>query len=192
MRNRLYRSRDDRMLAGVCGGVADWMDIDSSLVRIAFALLGITGGIGLVLYIVMAIVVPEEPSDQAMPAGPGDAGATPPAAEASQPGGAGPASAGFAAAPAVATQPSSSGREHDASREARRAARRAGRVERDGRAGMVFGAILVLVGAWFLIRRYLPAFDDGFVGPLLLIAVGVIVLVAAMGRAQGGGPPKAR
>ena len=60
MAERLYRSRDDRMLAGVAGGVAEMLDADPSIVRIAWALLAIlTGGIALVVYIVMAIVVPE-------------------------------------------------------------------------------------------------------------------------------------
>ncbi len=61
MNNHLYRSRDDRMLAGVAGGLAEMWDADPSLVRIVWALLVVlTGGIALVVYIVMAIVVPEE------------------------------------------------------------------------------------------------------------------------------------
>jgi phage shock protein C len=60
---RLYRSRHDRMLAGVAAGVADALDADPSLVRIAWALLVIfTGGIAFVVYVVMAIVVPEAPA----------------------------------------------------------------------------------------------------------------------------------
>ena len=61
MPERLYRSRDDRMLAGVAGGLAELWDADPSLVRIVWALLAIfTGGLAFVVYIVMAIVVPEE------------------------------------------------------------------------------------------------------------------------------------
>ena len=61
MNTHLYRSRDDRMLAGVAGGLAELWDADPSLVRILWALLvPLTGGIALVVYIVMAIVVPEE------------------------------------------------------------------------------------------------------------------------------------
>ena len=62
MNDRLYRSRSERMLAGVAGGVADRFDLDPSFVRIAWAILTIlSGGIFLLIYIVMAIVVPEEP-----------------------------------------------------------------------------------------------------------------------------------
>jgi phage shock protein C len=61
MNGRLHRSRDDRMLAGVAGGLAEHWDADPSLIRILWALLIIlTGGIALVVYIVMAIVVPED------------------------------------------------------------------------------------------------------------------------------------
>ncbi len=78
MRDRLYRSRDERVVFGVCGGIADSMDIDPSLVRIVFVLLALAGGFGLLLYIIMAIVVPEEPNYIQMPgapAAPGAAGA---------------------------------------------------------------------------------------------------------------------
>ena len=68
MSGRLFRSRDDRMLAGVAGGLAEMWDADPSLVRLVWALLVIfTGGIALLVYIVMAIVVPEE--DDVVPGG---------------------------------------------------------------------------------------------------------------------------
>src|SRR5262245_22799119 len=61
MPDRLYRSRDERVLFGVAGGIAEWLDVDPALVRIVFALLVITAGVGFLLYIVMALVIPEEP-----------------------------------------------------------------------------------------------------------------------------------
>ena len=65
MSKRLYRSQNERMIAGVCGGLAEYFDIDPTLVRLAMVLLALAGGPGLVLYIIMAIVVPEEPLGQA-------------------------------------------------------------------------------------------------------------------------------
>jgi phage shock protein C len=60
--DRLYRSRDARMFAGVAGGVAERLDLDPSLVRVVWLILiFLTGGLFLLLYIVMAIVVPEAP-----------------------------------------------------------------------------------------------------------------------------------
>jgi len=60
--DRLYRSRTDRMFAGVAGGVAERLEADPALVRIAWAVLVfVTGGFALLVYIIMAFVVPEGP-----------------------------------------------------------------------------------------------------------------------------------
>ena len=56
---RLYRSSDERMVAGVCGGLAEYFDVDPTIVRVAFVLLTIFDGAGLALYILMWIIVPE-------------------------------------------------------------------------------------------------------------------------------------
>ena len=61
MRERLYRSRTDRVLFGVAGGMADWLDVDPSVVRLVWAILVLFGGAGLLLYIIAALVIPEEP-----------------------------------------------------------------------------------------------------------------------------------
>jgi phage shock protein C len=64
---RLYRSRSDRMIGGVAAGIADYLDADSALVRIGWAILVvITGGVALIAYVVAWIVVPEAPSDGVM------------------------------------------------------------------------------------------------------------------------------
>lgn len=56
---RLLKSRNDRMLSGVCGGIATYFNVDSTIIRILFVLLGFTGS-GLVAYIIAAIIMPEE------------------------------------------------------------------------------------------------------------------------------------
>jgi phage shock protein C len=58
---RLYRSRTDRKLAGVCGGLAQYFNTDATLMRVLFVVLALLGGPGLVVYLVLWIVVPEEP-----------------------------------------------------------------------------------------------------------------------------------
>ena len=61
---RLYRSTQERMFAGVCGGIADYLDVDPTLVRLFFvALTLISGGQGLIIYIVLMLVVPEQPEE---------------------------------------------------------------------------------------------------------------------------------
>jgi len=57
--NRLRRSRSDRMIAGVCGGLGQALRIDSSLVRLFFVLLAFGNGIGGMLYLLLWILVPE-------------------------------------------------------------------------------------------------------------------------------------
>ncbi len=57
---RLYRNTDDKMIAGVCSGIADYFNIDATLVRLGAVLL-VFAGPGLLAYIVAAIVVPERP-----------------------------------------------------------------------------------------------------------------------------------
>ena len=58
---KLYRSKSNRQLAGVCGGLAQYFNIDATLVRVLFILLAVLGGSGLVLYLAMWIIVPREP-----------------------------------------------------------------------------------------------------------------------------------
>lgn len=60
-KKRLYRSRKERRIAGVCGGIAEYLAVDASLVRILWVLLAFAGGPGVLLYIIMAAVLPEEP-----------------------------------------------------------------------------------------------------------------------------------
>lgn len=60
-KKRLLRSRTDSKVAGVCGGIADYLGVDSTLVRILWLVFGIFVGYGLLLYIVLAMVVPKEP-----------------------------------------------------------------------------------------------------------------------------------
>jgi phage shock protein PspC (stress-responsive transcriptional regulator) len=188
MNGRLYRSRDDRMLAGVAGGLAEMWDADPSLVRLVWALLvPFTGGIALLAYIVMAIVVPEEDE---LPAGLPPAGLTPDAASfATPPPGASPAAGspegtatGEPHSPVAGWISPYDARtaRHDA-RAARRAARRQNR-RGSGAAPAFLGILLVLVGAWFLIREYLPTIDFDWFWPIVLIALGVVVLFMGVYR----------
>lgn len=61
MSKRLYRSNKDRKLGGVCGGIADYFDIDPVFVRILFVVAAFWGGSGILAYIICWIVIPEQP-----------------------------------------------------------------------------------------------------------------------------------
>jgi phage shock protein PspC (stress-responsive transcriptional regulator) len=162
MNRRLYRSRHDSVLGGVAGGVAEYLDVDPSIVRIIWAVLAIvTGGLFLLLYIVMWIVVPESP----YAAGPPPGGVTSPPASSGDPGA---APAGAPAEPA-AYAPAYGGPppRHR---------------PRGSNGALIFGLILIGAGVWFLIEQYLPAFDRRFVWPVTLVLLGLVLLVVAMRR----------
>jgi len=60
-RKRLYRSRTNRAIWGVCGGLGDYFDVDPAFLRVAFVLLAFANGVGLIAYIVLAIATQKEP-----------------------------------------------------------------------------------------------------------------------------------
>ena len=67
-RQELRRSTDDRMLAGVAGGLARYLDVDATLVRIAFVVLTVIGGAGVPLYLASGLLIPEDGADQSIAA----------------------------------------------------------------------------------------------------------------------------
>jgi phage shock protein C len=151
--DRLYRSPDDRMLAGVAGGLAEMLDIDPSIIRIVWAvLISLTGGLALLVYIVMAIVVPERPIGVEVRRQGGSAA-----------GGVG--AAGGAAGPGTVPSPNR-GRRGDRSDATR--------------GGLVAGLILILIGAFFLVRELIPSIDLGFWWPTVAIGLGVVLVVVAL------------
>lgn len=56
---KLFLSDNEKMIAGVCGGLAEYFELDPTIVRVLFVILGLWGGIGLLLYIAMMIIVPK-------------------------------------------------------------------------------------------------------------------------------------
>ena len=58
---KLYRIRNGRKILGVCGGLANYFDIDPTIVRVVFALIGLFWGAGILAYFIMALVIPENP-----------------------------------------------------------------------------------------------------------------------------------
>ncbi len=67
MEKKLYRSRTDRMIWGVCGGLGKYFSIDPVIIRIIFLLLLMPGGFGILAYIILALVVPLEESKASQP-----------------------------------------------------------------------------------------------------------------------------
>ena len=73
MNRRLYRCYHDRRIAGVASGLAEYFEVDPTIVRILWVCSVLFGGVGLLLYIAMAIIVPMEPQESAPAGDPADA-----------------------------------------------------------------------------------------------------------------------
>ena len=58
---KLYRSTSNRQLAGVCGGLAEYFNLDPTLIWVLFVILAVLGGSGVILYIALWIIVPKQP-----------------------------------------------------------------------------------------------------------------------------------
>ena len=177
MNERLYRSPTDRAIAGVAGGLATWLNIDPSLVRIAWVLLAIfSGGIFVLVYFVMMIVVPLPPPGW-MPR-PRDAGtwAPPSGADPVEGWGAGGGS-GAAQDPGAAsgwTTPPPAWPAPPPGWSTQRAAERG---------SLVASGVLVLLGVWFLIDDYVHI-DWSLLWPVVVIVIGVLLIAGAVRRGR--------
>lgn len=158
MTDRLYRSPDDRILAGVAGGLAEMLDVDPSIIRIVWAvLIVLTGGLALLVYIVMAIVVPERPIGVR------------------HQGGSDAADMGVAGGATGTPTGSSPNR-----------ARR--RDRSDGtHGGLVAGLILIVIGGFFLVGELIPSIDLGFWWPTVAIGLGIVLVVLALRPSRRSG-----
>ena len=58
---KLYKSNTDKKIAGVCGGIAEYFNIDSTLVRLGWVVFSLLGGSGLLAYLIAAIIMPDQP-----------------------------------------------------------------------------------------------------------------------------------
>lgn len=148
MNRRLYRSRKDTFLSGVCGGIADYFNFDVSLVRIGWVVATLaTGGLGLIAYIIAAVVVPMEPSG-----GTYDMGTEPNTNERAT--NTEPKTAGYTNTPPYGAD--SDGLSKDS-----------GTTRKYG------GLFLILLGVFFMVRRFIPSIDFGMLWAVCLVLVGL-------------------
>lgn len=159
MNRRLYRCRHDQRIAGVASGIAEYFDADPTIVRILWVLSIFLGGMGLLLYIAMAIIVPLEPEQGFIGTGsPADAPTAGTPVE-----GAVPSQTGWQPAPSTHRHASHGG---------------------DGRGTLFVGMALVLFGALALIDAYLPGWADHgrFLWPAFILGIGAILVINAVRR----------
>lgn len=193
--NRLYRSRADRILGGVAAGVATQLNLDPSLVRVGWVLLAVvTGGIFGLIYVVMWVIVPEEPGGATWTAGypPPGPGAIPgwqPPATAGAPTTGQPAVTGEPA-PAGATaggpgEPGASGFTGAPAPWAAPPTPPAGG-QVPNVASVVIGLVLIIAGGIFLLEQVFPQLDLGSFWPVVPIVIGAALLYAALRPRRGG------
>ncbi len=60
MKKRLYKSSTDKKVCGVCGGIANYFDVDPTVIRLIWVIFTLVGGRGLIAYIIAAIIMPDE------------------------------------------------------------------------------------------------------------------------------------
>ncbi len=152
---RLYRSTSDRMIAGVCGGLGKYFNVDPTIVRLAFLLLFFLGGGGFLLYLILWIVVPDEQRSSATPQEVMQANAHEMAQAAKQ----------FGQSMGQAMGASSG--------DVAQSAARSGPV--------LFAVILIGLGILFLLQNLLRI-DLGQFWPVILILIGLALLIPAMRR----------
>lgn len=61
MEKRLYKSSENKMIDGVCGGIAEYFDMDPTLIRLCWVVFCALGGSGIIAYIIAAIIIPRNP-----------------------------------------------------------------------------------------------------------------------------------
>ncbi|MHB9143778.1 MAG: PspC domain-containing protein [Symbiobacteriia bacterium] len=171
MEKRLYRSRRERMVSGVCGGIADYFNVDPTLVRVIWVLVTLTsGGLGLLAYVAAIIIVPEEPRTLRQDAAAGAPGNS----EGGQ-------AAGETTAPEAGATVGA-----DGTGNSRTEVHTWTHNDTDRHSGrMIAGLTLVVLGGYFLLQNLLLRFiflQGRFLWPVLVIFVGLLVLARGLRR----------
>lgn len=161
MERRLYRSKSDRMIWGVCGGLAKYFDMDPTIVRvIAVLLLLVTSGAAIIAYIIMAIVVPSEGSEAAEPKDTVKENVEEMKETASELG--------------RELQSTLTGKKDESEDVAKVRQRRRN----------LFGIILIIIGALFLLGNFdfFWWFRWTYLWPIIIVAIGVLIILSARRR----------
>jgi len=150
MEKKLYRSRDKRFIAGIAGGLGEYLDIDPIIIRIIIVLITVFHGIGILIYIVMWIVVPEAPFSKSF--------------------------AEKKTGEAEDFDQSIADGVNKAAEEAKKVVDELKKQPTSSNGRVIVGVILILVGAIFLFERFIPFVDFEFVFAIGLVILGLAML----------------
>jgi len=154
MAKKLYRSTTDKMLGGVAGGLAEYFNIDSTLVRVLFIVVVFLGGGGILAYIILWIVVPQKPYEI-------------------------PASFTTSQDYDKNKSEGSSGKSYSDYPNQSAEGGQFAQIEQKGERSIWFGIIFIFIGGLLLLDNIFPRFDFGDYWPLILIAIGIGLLIKA-------------
>lgn len=144
-RERIYRSKSNRIIGGVCSGLGNYLNLDPVLVRIIFVVLTIFAGGGVLIYIILWIVIPEEPI--------------------------------------VIVQSASESKEgknvNENFTEGKYVQSEKVEVRKNSSGRILFGAILIIIGLLFLFKSIFHILDFEYLGPIILILIGLALLISA-------------
>ena len=152
--DKLYRSRIDKTIGGVCGGLADYFDIDVVLIRVIFVLLLLFGGGGFLIYIIMWIIIPAQPFDYSTPDYQNKNADN-------------------------ATSGKDNSEEAEIiyeSKDNNTESKDNIRSKRQSNTGLYAGVILIFVGMIFLVDKLMPWFSFKEFWPLLFVLLGIILI----------------
>jgi len=164
---RLTRCTHDRKILGVAGGMAEYLDLDPTIVRVAWVLATFLGGFTIPLYVILAFVMPNEPETSSAPM----AASAAPARAADGTAEGTPSIDGATPSPAFAAPASATpGHQHRS---------KGG----NGNVGFVFGILLVVFGTLALVGPAFPGWVSGIhLGPAFILALGIALVVGATRR----------
>ncbi len=158
MRERLYRSRKNRVFGGVAGGLAEYLNIDPVLARIIFVIVTFFNGLGLLLYVILWIVVPEEPLVAANFNQEPQTGEPQPGEE--------------------KTGSESSGEYSQTEQQYSQQDFAPKKTSGNGR--LISGVILIGIGVLFVAKNFFPFFHLVDLFPIILVAVGIALIFNAV------------
>jgi len=146
---KFYRSRTDKVLAGVCGGLAEYFSIDAILVRLLFIIFVVVAGGGLLAYIILWIITPEKPIDYSKFQNPPNMDNKQSSYE----------------EPKISQEPD----KNDPFKYPRR--------RHKDRGSLIGGLVLITLGVLFLADQFIPHVSFSDLWPILLVVIGIGLLI---------------
>lgn len=154
MQERLYRTRDDKVIGGVAGGLGRYLNLDPVLIRILFVIFSFFNGLGILLYIILWIVVPEDESPEFAAS----------------------ASSGSEKSSSTSANADDEKNEENESETTQQTIREQPPKQNSGRGKNVIGIILIGLGFLFLLDRFFGSIDFYDIFPFVMIILGISLL----------------